>query len=60
MKYIRFFGTLDLWYIKNNINPETNKFYHPLRIFRLFNRSEISEQFGAIIQKGALHWCMGN
>ena len=61
MKYeIKVLEPTDLWYIQNNINPETNKFYHPTKNIPLVQQVEINlNNSGVIIQKGALHWCMG-
>jgi hypothetical protein len=61
MKYeIKVLEPTDLWYIQNNINPETNKFYHPTKNIPLVQQAEINlNNSGVIIQKGALHWCMG-
>ncbi len=50
----------DLWYVQNNINPETNKFYHPTKNIPFVQQVEINlNNSGVIIQKGGLHWCMG-
>lgn len=50
----------DLWYLQNNINKETNKFYHPTKNIPFVQQVEIIiENSGVIIQKGALHWCFG-
>ncbi|MEG3835693.1 MULTISPECIES: hypothetical protein [unclassified Microcoleus] len=61
MKYeIKVLEPTDLWYIQNNINPETNKFYHPTKNIPLVQQAEINlNNSGVIIQKGALHWCIG-
>lgn len=50
----------DLWYLQNNINKETNKFYHPTKNIPFVQQLEIHlNNSGVIIQKGALHRCMG-
>jgi hypothetical protein len=50
----------DLWYLQNNINKETNKYYHPTKDIPFVQQLVIYlNNSGAIIQKGALHWCMG-
>ncbi|HEY9650826.1 MAG TPA: AIM24 family protein [Coleofasciculaceae cyanobacterium] len=50
----------DLWYLQNNINKETNKFYHPTRSIPFVQQMEINlENEGVILQKGALHRCIG-
>lgn len=50
----------DLWYLQNNINKETNKFYHPTRSIPFVQQVEISlNNSGVIIQKGTLHRCVG-
>ncbi|XWK89538.1 MAG: AIM24 family protein [Phormidium sp.] len=50
----------DLWYLQNNINKETNKYYHPTRTIPFVQQVEIHlENSGVIIQKGSLHRCMG-
>jgi uncharacterized protein (AIM24 family) len=50
----------DLWYLQNNINKETNKYYHPTKDIPFVQQLVIHlNNSGAIIQKGALHWCMG-
>src|SRR6476661_2829147 len=61
MKYeIKVLEPTDLWYVQNNINPETNKFYHPTKNIPLVQQVEINlKNSGVIIQKGTLHWCMG-
>ena len=61
MKYeINVLEPTDLWYIQNNINKETNKFYHPTKNIPFVQQVEINlNNAGVIIQKGALHWCMG-
>lgn len=61
MKYeINVLEPTDLWYVQNNINKETNKFYHPTKNIPFVQQVEINlNNAGVIIQKGALHWCMG-
>ena len=50
----------DLWYLQNNINKETNRLYHPTKNIPFVQQVEIQlNNSGVIIQKGALHWCMG-
>lgn len=50
----------DLWYLQNNINKETNKYYHPTRSIPFVQQVEIHlENSGVIIQKGSLHRCIG-
>jgi uncharacterized protein (AIM24 family) len=50
----------DLWYLQNNINKETNKFYHPTKSIPFVQQVEIKlENSGVVIQKGALHSCIG-
>jgi len=50
----------DLWYLQNNINKETNKYYHPTKSIPFVQQVEISlENSGVILQKGALHSCLG-
>lgn len=50
----------DLWYLQHNINKETNKFYHPTKNIPFVQQVEIQlENSGAILQKGALHNCVG-
>jgi uncharacterized protein (AIM24 family) len=50
----------DLWYLQNNINKETNKFYHPTRTIPFVQQLEIHlDNSGVIIQKGSLHRCIG-
>lgn len=50
----------DLWYLQNNINKETNKYYHPTRTIPFVQQVEINlENSGVIIQKGSLHRCIG-
>src|ERR687886_59365 len=61
MKYeIKVLEPTDLWYVQNNINPETNKFYQPTKNIPFVQQVEINlNNSGLIIQKGALHWCIG-
>lgn len=50
----------DLWYLQNNINKETNKYYHPTKSIPFVQQVEIKlENSGVIIQKGSLHRCIG-
>ena len=50
----------DLWYLQNNINKETNKYYHPTKNIPFVQQIEIKlADSGVIIQKGALHSCLG-
>jgi uncharacterized protein (AIM24 family) len=50
----------DLWYLQNNINKETNRFYHPTKTIPFVQQVEIHlDNEGAILQKGALHRCRG-
>ena len=50
----------DFWYLENNINKETNKFYHFTRDIPLIQQVEIHlENSGVILQKGAFYRCMG-
>ena len=50
----------DLWYLQNNINKETNKYYHPTKSIPFIQQVEIKlENSGVIIQKGSLHRCIG-
>lgn len=50
----------DLWYLQNNINKDTNKYYHPTKNIPFVQQVEIKlENSGVIIQKGALHRCVG-
>lgn len=50
----------DLWYLQNNINKETNKWFHPTKNIPFVQQVEIQlENSGTIIQKGSLHRCMG-
>lgn len=51
----------DLWYLQNNINKETNKHFHPTKNIPFVQQLEIKlENEGVIIQKGALHRCIGH
>lgn len=50
----------DLWYLQNNINKETNKYYHPTKNIPFVQQVEIHlENSGVVIQKGSLHSCVG-
>lgn len=61
MRYeVKILEPTDLWYLQNNINKETNKFHHPTKHIPFVQQVEILlEQTGVIIQKGTLHWCLG-
>ncbi|HEY9831452.1 MAG TPA: AIM24 family protein [Stenomitos sp.] len=61
MKYeVKILEPTDLWYLQNNINKETNKFYHPTKNIPFVQQVEINlDNSGVIIQKGALHSCIG-
>jgi uncharacterized protein (AIM24 family) len=61
MKYeVKILEPTDLWYLQNNINKETNRFYHPTRSIPFVQQVEIHlHDSGAILQKGALHSCVG-
>lgn len=61
MKYeVKVLEPTDLWYLQNNINKETNKFHHPTKNIPFVQQVAIHlENSGVIIQKGALHWCVG-
>lgn len=62
MRYeVKILEPTDLWYLQNNINKETNKFYHPTKNIPFVQQVEIHlENSGAVIQKGALHRCIGH
>ncbi|MBW4506167.1 MAG: AIM24 family protein [Scytonematopsis contorta HA4267-MV1] len=50
----------DLWYLQNNINKETNKYFHPTKSIPFVQQIEINlENSGVVIKKGALHRCIG-
>lgn len=50
----------DLWYLQNNINKETNKYFHPTKDIPFVQQVEIKlENSGVVIQKGSLHSCVG-
>jgi uncharacterized protein (AIM24 family) len=50
----------DLWYLQNNISKENNRLHHPTKNIPFVQQVEIQlNNSGVIIQKGALHWCMG-
>ncbi|MCL1472684.1 AIM24 family protein [Argonema antarcticum] len=50
----------DLWYLQNNINKETNKLHHPTKNIPFVQQVEIElDNSGTVIQKGALHRCIG-
>lgn len=61
MKYeVKILEPTDLWYLQNNINKETNKFYHPTKTIPFVQQVEIHlDNSGTILQKGALHRCLG-
>lgn len=61
MQYeVKILEPTDLWYLQNNINKETNKFYHPTKNIPFVQQIEIRlENSGVVIQKGALHRCVG-
>ncbi|HEY9848761.1 MAG TPA: AIM24 family protein [Leptolyngbyaceae cyanobacterium] len=61
MKYeVKVIEPTDLWYMQNNINKETNKYYHPTKTIPFVQQVEITlENTGVIIQKGTLHRCIG-
>lgn len=57
---IKILEPTDLWYLQNNINKETNKYYHPTKNIPFVQQVEINlDNSGAIIQKGAMHSCIG-
>lgn len=50
----------DLWYLENNINKETNKYYHPTKDIPFVQQVEINlENSGVVIQKGTMYSCFG-
>lgn len=50
----------DLWYLQNNINKETNKYFHPTKDIPFVQQVDIKlENTGVVIQKGSLHNCFG-
>jgi uncharacterized protein (AIM24 family) len=61
MKYeVKILEPTDLWYLQNNINKETNKYYHPTRHIPFVQQVEVHlNNSGVILQKGALHRCIG-
>lgn len=61
MQYqVKILEPTDLWYLQNNINKETNKYYHPTKDIPFAQQVEIRlENSGVIIQKGSLHRCIG-
>jgi uncharacterized protein (AIM24 family) len=61
MKYaVKILEPTDLWYLQNNINKETNKYYHPTKNIPFVQQVEIHlDNSGTIIQKGAMHSCIG-
>jgi uncharacterized protein (AIM24 family) len=51
----------DLWYLQNNINKETNRFFHPTKHIPFVQQVEIYlNNSGVVIQKGTLHRCIGH
>lgn len=43
----------DLWYLQNNINKETNKYYHPTKNIPFVQQKEVEKvMFGFIAVKG--------
>lgn len=57
---IKILEPTDLWYLQNNINKETNKYYHPTKNIPFVQQLEINlDNSGTIIQKGAMHSCIG-
>ncbi|BAB77826.1 AIM24 family protein [Anabaena sp. FACHB-709] len=61
MQYeVKIIEPTDLWYLQNNINKDTNKYYHPTKNIPFVQQVEIKiENSGVVIQKGALHRCLG-
>lgn len=61
MKYeVKILEPTDLWYLQNNLNKETNKLHHPTKNIPFVQQVEIVlENSGTVIQKGALHRCIG-
>ncbi|MBZ8178995.1 AIM24 family protein [Oscillatoria salina] len=61
MEYlVKIIEPTDLWYLQNNINKETNKYYHPTKNIPFVQQLEIKlNNSGVIIQKGALYYCIG-
>jgi uncharacterized protein (AIM24 family) len=58
--YVNLLEPTDLWYLQNNINKETNKYYHPTKSIPFVQQVEIKlENSGVVIQKGSLHSCFG-
>ncbi|BAZ49402.1 hypothetical protein NIES4103_20140 [Nostoc sp. NIES-4103] len=50
----------DLWYLENNINKETNRYYHPTKDIPFVQQVEIKlENSGVVIQKGSMYSCVG-
>ena len=61
MQYeVKILEPTDLWYLQNNINKETNKYYHPTKNIPFVQQIQINLQdSGVLIQKGTLHRCIG-
>jgi uncharacterized protein (AIM24 family) len=61
MKYeVKILEPTDLWYLQNNINKETNKYYHPTKNIPFVQQVELHlDNSGTVLQKGALHSCFG-
>jgi uncharacterized protein (AIM24 family) len=61
MKYqVKVLEPTDLWYLQNNINKETNRFYHPTKNIPFVQQAEIYlDNSGVVIQKGMLYSCVG-
>ncbi|BAT53987.1 hypothetical protein NOS3756_29510 [Nostoc sp. NIES-3756] len=61
MQYeVKIIEPTDLWYLQNNINKDTNKYFHPTKNIPFVQQIEIKiENSGVVIQKGALHRCIG-
>ena len=50
----------DFWYLENNINKETNRYYHPTKDIPFVQQVEINlENSGVVIQKGSMYSCVG-
>ena len=50
MKYeIKVLEPTDLWYVQNNINKETNKFYHPTNNIPFVQQVEINLNNSGVI-----------
>ncbi|HEY9871923.1 MAG TPA: hypothetical protein V6D12_00690 [Candidatus Obscuribacterales bacterium] len=61
MQYeVKILEPTDIWYLQNNINKETNKYYHPTKNIPFVQQIQINLQdSGVLIQKGTLHRCIG-